>query len=138
MFILGIVADNHATVPNRVQWGYYDSAGTATNLLWNAAGPDIWINNWMHLVGTRDGSDLKFYLNGVLTESITGGNGSMHQNISSVAKDEIGSLSKSTTIPDAFWDGKIDQVASWSTALNQEQVDVLYNSGNGLAYTGWN
>jgi hypothetical protein len=35
------------------------------------------------------------------------------------------------------FNGKIDQVATWSRALSVAEVSQLYNSGNGKAYTSW-
>lgn len=33
--------------------------------------------------------------------------------------------------------GNMDQVAVWNKALTSDEVDLLYNSGNGLAYSNW-
>ena len=36
-----------------------------------------------------------------------------------------------------YFNGKIEQVAIWSEALNEAQRDTLWNSGNGLDYSSW-
>ena len=51
---------------------------------------------------------------------------------SSVNRFSIGQEWDSTTKASDFFDGKIDEVASWNVALSAADVSALYNSGNGL------
>lgn len=52
-------------------------------------------------------------------------------NSGSTADFHIGARAHSTQ---RFWDGEIDEVAIFSRALSQAEIDWLYNSGSGRAY----
>jgi hypothetical protein len=133
-YTFGLINDNNPSTPNRVQVSYYDTSNTGTFLNYDPP-TDIWTNNWMHVVYTRSGADMSFYVNGLLVATSSGGNGSMRQ--ATTYRDYIGACNRSSYTPDQFFNGKIDQVAVWSVELSHAQVRGLYNVGAGLPYTLW-
>ena len=75
--------------------------------------------NWHHAVATYDGSSAKVYLDGSLIG--TGSAGAVSTNSNNVA---IGGYSNGV---DALFNGSIDQVRIFNTALSQAAVTALYN-----------
>ena len=85
------------------------------------------LNGWTHLVMTRSKTNgVKFYLDGGEsgTSTYTGNASSLSQ------RDTIGSYWDGTRMS---FDGKIDQVRIYSTALDSNQVADLYNEKPELA-----
>ena len=80
-----------------------------------------YINVWMNLVVTIDGTDVKVYINGgtptTLTSTVAFGTAGSRQQTIGRAGDYNG----------AYYEGSIDQVRIFSTALDSDQVSQLYN-----------
>jgi hypothetical protein len=136
IYLFDITNSDWPTNPNRLRWAYWDSSNTMGASYYDP-NSDIWTNEWMHIVATRSTTTMKIYVNGnnVATETDQG-NGSMQQSTGTV-RDTIGCVSRSSFTPDLFFNGLIDQVAVWNITLSQEQVNALYNSGDGNAYSNW-
>lgn len=84
-------------------------------------------NTWNHVVVSYNGSgQVSFYINGVLdsTKSASWVNG-VTSNITRIGAYMGGIL---------CFNGKIDEVAIWSKALNSTEVTELYNAGAGKQY----
>jgi hypothetical protein len=77
-----------------------------------------------HLVGTYDGSNLRIYVNGVL-EGTTARSGLVNDSASggTIAPGGWG------TRPSPRFDGRIDEVAIYSTALNATRIQTHYSEG---------
>lgn len=87
-------------------WRYVDSTVT------------IAANTWTHVAATYDGARLRVYLNGTLRGSIA-----VTGRTCSNAEDlVIGAKHISTGTPEAFFDGRIDDVRIYDRALSQSQV----------------
>ncbi len=97
----------------------------------HAANPAL--GQWVHIVGTYDGTTVKTYFNGVLVASNNTASGPIDWD----------------PVPYALYIGRfhddnenyvanaiIDEVAIWNRALTQEEIDYLYNDGNGNPATG--
>lgn len=82
-------------------------------------------NVWTHVVATYDGSYMKLYKDGQLIGSIQK-TGQISGN-SGIPAWIGGNPTDSTIRP---WKGKIDEVAIWNKALNNQEVLELYNTNN--------
>jgi len=80
--------------------------------------------NWKHVVGVRESGSIKLYLNGSLVSTQTDTTG----NIDSTDNLIIGAgTNASSGAIGNFFDGKIDELAIWNTALTSTQVAEIYN-----------
>lgn len=88
----------------------------------------IGTGSWVHVIFTRDGTTQKIYINGV--------SDTLETNVT-----QTGDIDYST---DSLWlgqrngglrfNGKLDEIAIWSKALTQDDIDLLYNGGDGIPY----
>ena len=79
---------------------------------------------WFHFAFTDDGSNLKGYINGVLEDTDSTSAGSLN------ASNEdflIGAQHDNTSVSHHF-EGNIDEVGIWSSALTSIEVKVLYDN----------
>ena len=112
-----------------------DSSGTA----WPTNGVDlrsnasvITTNNWYHICVISDGSSYTVYLNGsAISMNVDAGSnsGKWFGDISGVTMNKtfIGAKESSSSIGNYF-DGSIDEVGIWNTALTAPQVAQIYNA----------
>jgi hypothetical protein len=104
---------------------YVDDDGTAA--IWTdtdgTLSSSIVVNdgNWHHLTMTIDGSGRKLYVDGKLT---TSDSGSVTE---STGQDDIGRQGGGN--PSSYFNGKIDDVRIYNTALTPQQVEQLYHKG---------
>jgi hypothetical protein len=111
--------------PNE-EWQFW--TGTGEQVGWNTVGgafvePGV----WAHLVGTYDGTNKLFYVNGVLV----GANQSrFHPNEAQVLR--IGGSATESPVGDFFFNGDLDEVAVYNTVLRPERVVAHYNSGSAV------
>ena len=90
-------------------------------------------NGWHHLAFTYDGTQsghvdkIKIYLDGAPQTLSTGGGTNPSQLYNSDGNGAIGTYvySGGTT---AGWDGKIDEVALWASALSEETIQAIYDT----------
>jgi len=87
-------------------------------------------DTWHHHVYGYNGTDYFVYIDGVQYYGLTD---STHMQ----ALDEIhfGDTAAGNT-GDAFWKGKMDEQGIWSRGLSKEEIEELYNTGDGLFATG--
>jgi len=78
--------------------------------------------NWYNIIGTFDGSNVKVYLNGVL-EDTTAASGSLKQT------SDIVSIAKGLNNNSYNFNGSIDEVSLWNSALSSDAITEIYNSG---------
>lgn len=112
-------------------WHFYQSPGTPGYWIWSVNGGSAFIqtvpvikNQWAHIVGVYDGTNLIFYVNGVATATQAFSN--YQPNLSGVNGLVIGGD------PDtgyANWEGYIDEVAVYTNALSYTQVTNHYAIG---------
>jgi hypothetical protein len=100
--------------------------GDGSDWVGASAGAVVSPNQWYHLVGTYDGSNLiKIYVNGVLKNT-----GSQQSLASSGTKEfRIGLESAIRQ-----WNGLIDDVRIYNRALSAEEVRYHYNRGGPVAH----
>ena len=81
--------------------------------------------NWHHVVGVRESGNIKLYLDGSPVSTQTDSTG----NIDSTDPLIIGAgMNASTGVVGNFYDGKIDEVAIWNTALGETAIQEIYNA----------
>jgi hypothetical protein len=82
------------------------------------------LNTFSHIVGTYDGTTMRFYVNGVLTNSAVSSLGTLNNSAGPmlIGSNGIGP-----------YDGKLDEVAIYSRALSQTEIRANYEAGNALS-----
>lgn len=111
-------------VVNKGTWYYlYINYGTTIFGI-NSGGADLYVTTptvtagaWQHLVGTYDGANLVLYRNGVVVAQAP-------------TTGAITSTAAPVLVSQAF-DGRLDEVAVYGTALTQAQALAHYQRGNG-------
>ncbi|MBP6038715.1 MAG: T9SS type A sorting domain-containing protein [Flavobacterium sp.] len=79
------------------------------------------LNQWKNLIITYDGTNLKYYVNGVLEGN---SNAIFTQNQMDLF---VGARQFHLNGPDFFFNGKIDDIGIWNRALNETEITQLYN-----------
>jgi len=92
--------------------------GTATNV-------GVSTGTWTHVIVTRQGSTYRLYQNGTKLIDTTGNTGGITGIFS-----RLGATGTNT----ANLDGFIDELGAWERVLSQEEIEHLYNNGNGTQY----
>ena len=87
---------------------FYDSIGSAGIV---ASTSSVVNEQWTHVMGVNDGTDLKIYINGVLENTNVGGGGVINN---TSADFNIGRREGGPTVR-AYWNGEIDEVSVWNT-----------------------
>jgi len=78
-------------------------------------------NNWHHIVGVNDGTDLKIYVDGNLENTNSGAGGTIDNDSVNL---NIGRRGDNNL----FFSGKLDEAAIWNTALSSDAVTEIYNA----------
>ena len=103
--------------PNN-QWQFWSGEGS-TN--WDVmSGPAVQANAWTHLAATYDGTTKRFFVNGVQVNSSTA---PFVANAVDMTKMGVGGYGSSTTY---FFDGGLDEVAVYNTALSPARITAHY------------
>ncbi len=79
--------------------------------------------NWVHLVATYDGSTLELYVDDTAVDS-TSASGSFE----SEADIQLGTDEASANSNHNYWDGRIDEVRTYSRGLSSSEVSELYSN----------
>lgn len=84
-------------------------------------------NRWYHVIGVYNGSHTLLYINGELYSSNNQINGliALRGNLS-IGRHSILSGGE------RFWNGIIDEATIWERAITREEIEQLYNGGNGV------
>ena len=97
-------------------------------------------DQWHHIVGMRDGTSLRLYIDGVEDPGLTAhdestiatadydisGASQYNAYIGAIITNNTGDFHESK-----FFNGLIDEVALWNRALTVDQISYLYNDGAG-------
>jgi len=81
------------------------------------------LNTWSMVTMVYDGKSLKIYVNGVEKTSKT----TTNLPVATSTK-----MMYARTAEDGYFIGRLDEACDFNIALNQIQIDNLYNSGNGI------
>ena len=101
--------------------GRYPTTGLNTWGGWNGATAYL-DANWHHVVGTYDGATLRLYLDGAPFGLWTDAS---PNSLPSTGTFKIGGDT-------VFWDGSLDEVAFYNTALSADRIAVHYVAGGGI------
>jgi hypothetical protein len=77
-------------------------------------------NQWHHFVGTNDGVNNKIYIDGVLED--TGTSGNIYNSTQNIL---IGKTNQNSFL----FEGLIDEVSIWDSALSSDAITEIYNQG---------
>lgn len=90
-------------------------------------------NTWYNITITRNATSLKYYINGLLYQTITT---TVINNISNTSNLVIGAVLTPLNGVLQSHDGKIDDIGIWNRALTPQEIANLYNSCNTPAPSG--
>ena len=93
---------------------WYAVRGSGGNSVTSSSGS---LNAWNHVAVTYNGSTAKIYLNGSEV-----GSGTFSDTISTTTNARIGAISYTTS---GYFDGLIDEVALWDTALSASTISKI-------------
>ena len=117
----------YAGANNLWQFAVGDGVGGYTTLDANGNGVDsdgsVQLNQWTHVAGVYDGTNMTLYINGEIA-------GVMASNFAANASQplRIGAGLTESASPGYFFDGAIDQVSVWNTALDRAAIqDMMHN-----------
>ncbi len=98
-------------------WTMGTNAGMAISLPnTSSASGVIAPDEWVHLVGTYDGTNIKVYINGMLKET---------KNHPGTIASWVGNL-KLGKFDTEYWSGSVDDLFIYNKVLSQSEVDQLY------------
>lgn len=97
---------------------FTNSSGIQYNIISNG----MQLNTWQHYAMTYDGSYLRVYRNGVITDSVPA-SGTINTSTQSFL---VGNLLYQGT--NYYLDGKVDEVGLWNRSLTAEEVMCLYKN----------
>jgi hypothetical protein len=135
----GIVANFEDTGDTESGWALFTHGTNTVSWYVSVGGAMKWTSvsvpagQWTHLVGTYDGTTVKLYKNAE-TPVTTVTSGPIDYSEYAPLGMRIGQYYDSNE-QDAL-DGKVDEVALWNRALDESEVQMLYNEGAGSPVTG--
>jgi|GEM_PF-1642630 gliding motility-associated-like protein len=84
------------------------------------------LNEWHHIAGVFDGSSLKIYIDGVLSNSVTASGSITPSNVTAI-KVAIGAMYTNSS-PSNFFNGSIDEARIWNVARTATQIQQAKDS----------
>jgi hypothetical protein len=103
---------------------FFQGKTTGGSTLFSASSTsNIVLNQWIHYVGTYDGTTAKIYVNGTLNRSDPWASGAITSNANPLG------IGASVAGPDGFFPGSLDDVRIYNRALTASEVKQLYMSG---------
>ncbi len=88
--------------------------------------------SWNYIAFTKDDDVIKLYVNGSASGSVTWTQSGYSLSDVNAGEDNW-YLGKDQLAGEGYYfDGKMDEVAAWNTALSADAVAAIYNSGDGL------
>ena len=103
------------------QWQFWTGSGTTG--AWDPViGPAVVLNEWVHLMGTFDGTVKRFFVNGVLSGTGT----SSVFNPNKIQGMRIGAGANESPVPGFRFTGEIDEVAVFPKAFSETEVAARF------------
>ncbi|MDD2485407.1 MAG: LamG domain-containing protein, partial [bacterium] len=113
-----IVGKGGAYNLNALNWQYYNGSS------WQSLSYTLPANQWVHIVATKRGANMKVYLNGSPSASKTDAIGNMNISTSDLNIGHMPGYASSW-----LFNGKIDSVRIYKKALTGDEVVKLYTNG---------
>jgi hypothetical protein len=92
------------------------------NTVYTITSPTLQLNTWQHYALTYDGSKMRLYHNGILTDSLSASGTISNTSVPFY----IGNILYSIT--DFFLNGSMDEVSMWNTTLSAPDINCIYKS----------
>jgi hypothetical protein len=97
---------------------------TPTTALTSSGGTiSLFDSSWHFVVGQREGTSLRIYVDGIFNSSATGPSGTIANSTNLTA----GVQSNLPNDPSAFCNGRIDDIRIYNRALTENEIDSLYH-----------
>lgn len=116
-------------------WYIYQIAGSPTAFAFITAS-GVWIQspavplfNWYHLVGTYDGTNMNFYVNGVLAAPTQSAVSYVANSVNNAGVNPIALGFRGDSSGYGAFDGSVDEFAYYTNALTAAQVLAHYQAG---------
>lgn len=107
---------------DKLYWRWWNGAGDLQDATTTAT---LSSATWYHVVITYDQSNVRFYINGTLDSTTANSNDARDSTSDfTIGRDESAGA--------WYFDGIIDEVGLWKSALTQANVTYLYNGGSGI------
>jgi len=110
-------------------WHFYQSPGAPGSWVWDVPTAGAFIqtvpaikNQWAHIVGVYDGTNLIFYVNGAATATVSGAGYLANQSTSLFVGGD-------SYTGHGYWEGYVDEVAIYTNALSASQITNHYAVG---------
>jgi len=130
--VLWFVSYDGSPISDSMKWDVTTDAGIASTRggLYPMA-----LDTWHFLAMTYDGQTMKIFVDGLLSQNFDTG---MSSQIVSSAAETFLFIGRNNHLAYAQdWLGNIAQVGIVAAVLSPEEISDLYNSGNGLTYSGF-
>ena len=128
---IGIYAISSTSGDYRIANVVRDTSGNRADCDTDDADHEGTFNQWHHAVSVWDGTTLRLYIDGTEIETDTNATVGTFDTTSMLFAIGTGP-NKGTSVQ--YMNGEIGMVGIWDKALDQSDIDTLYNSGNGNQY----
>lgn len=109
---------------NKIYFSTSGDGSSLTNAIWDVT---IDVATWYHIMIVKSGTSVDLYINNVKI----GSSGTVTSSIANSSSEfAVGAISDGG----GYYDGRMDELALWSKAIDSTERDSLYNSGNGISY----
>jgi trimeric autotransporter adhesin len=117
------IAEDASYGVNRNKFIFLFGSGSSNYVVFSNSLYTSFINEWVHLVGSYDGANMRIYLNGKLESTLPVGD------IVSNSDASVLSLGNDPLLAGTSFKGSLDEVAIWNRALHPTEIHQLYRRG---------
>ncbi|MBT6704450.1 MAG: hypothetical protein HN879_06280 [Flavobacteriaceae bacterium] len=118
-------------------YNFYANTGNTWNFtggsgVWEGlSGPAVVIGQWTHLAATYDGTTYRFYVDGVLVNTLVAG-----FSVNTSRPMRIGAGTTEISTPNYYFPGAVDEVKIWNYARSASQINDNKNVNLSLPQSG--
>jgi len=136
--------DNYCSSGNTTDWSIYQylAEGLASAIAFQVGNSNnsgvytatyAWVLSssvWTHIVGVKNGTSIKLYINGILRRTVPCDSTIQFTN----TPIYMGRIECWNNTAGYFYKGNLDEIGFWSRGLSDTEVSLLYNNGDGFQY----